>query len=40
MVRMATGDTEREAYVPEDQDGTAAPRTLAEALREIGRAHV
>ncbi|CAL9451822.1 hypothetical protein SUDANB37_02471 [Streptomyces sp. enrichment culture] len=36
MVRMATGDTEREAYVPEDQGGTAAPRTLAEALRARG----
>ncbi|MEU3446314.1 helicase-associated domain-containing protein [Streptomyces thermolilacinus] len=33
---MATGDTEREAYVPEDQGGTAAPRTLAEALRARG----
>ncbi|MFJ8694016.1 helicase-associated domain-containing protein [Streptomyces roseolilacinus] len=33
---MATGETEREAYVPEDQGGTAAPRTLAEALRARG----
>ncbi|GGQ05416.1 hypothetical protein GCM10010249_24840 [Streptomyces roseolilacinus] len=36
MVRMATGETEREAYVPEDQGGAAAPRTLAEALRARG----
>ncbi|WP_228974240.1 helicase C-terminal domain-containing protein [Streptomyces sp. DH12] len=33
---MATGETEREAHVPEEQDGTAAPRTLAEALRARG----
>ncbi|WP_189532860.1 helicase C-terminal domain-containing protein [Streptomyces roseolilacinus] len=33
---MATGETEREAYVPEDQGGAAAPRTLAEALRARG----
>ncbi|MDT9682066.1 helicase C-terminal domain-containing protein [Streptomyces sp. TRM76323] len=33
---MATGETEREAYVPEDQGSTAAPRTLAEALRARG----
>ncbi|MCP9962503.1 helicase-associated domain-containing protein [Streptomyces somaliensis] len=33
---MATGETEREAHVPEDHGGTAAPRTLAEALRARG----
>ncbi|MFE1574866.1 helicase-associated domain-containing protein [Streptomyces fradiae] len=33
---MATGDTEREAHVSEDHGGTAAPRTLAEALRARG----
>ncbi|URM90933.1 helicase-associated domain-containing protein [Streptomyces sp. MRC013] len=33
---MATGETEWEAHVPEDHGGTAAPRTLAEALRARG----
>ncbi|MCP9958469.1 helicase C-terminal domain-containing protein [Streptomyces sudanensis] len=33
---MATGETQWEAHVPEDHGGTAAPRTLAEALRARG----
>ncbi|GGT37014.1 hypothetical protein GCM10014713_33460 [Streptomyces purpureus] len=36
MVRMGTGERNREAHVPEGSGGAAAPRTLAEALRARG----